>query len=488
MRLLNTTTLKFREFQGDDIPQYAILSHCWSHATEQEEASYHLVTEGRTQPDSYGWQKVIRCCDLARSRALGWAWIDTICIDRASSAELSEAINSMYSWYKRSTECYAFLDDVKWLEAETQSSAGNFASQNWQNFGSSRWFSRGWTLQELLAPTSVLFYTWDGVFIGSKSDLARCISEICGIGVEYLRQIHPVTHASVARRMSWAANRKTTRPEDIAYSLLGIFDINMPLLYGEGQRAFLRLQLAIMDRSDDDSILAWNIKPLYDSTFHTCTGVLARSPDDFSGSADVARTALLLLSGNRHLSQPTQKAIEFRSRVMPIGLRRHLAVGIGVDSRVQFVTLACQMKRNGRRSHLTMALIRDVANGTYYRTGLHLHGMNRFVNFLCYLTSREILVHLAPNQSSSEFIVNEFENEVIASVHSRHLAGRAVVIFLCRISVVTLALNLTTVTKPDETEVQLVMMGFLLGARAVGSVVFCLLWLVFKYLSKLLER
>jgi hypothetical protein len=288
--------------------------------------------------------------------------------------------------------------------------------------------------------------------------------------------------------MSWAANRKTMRPEDIAYSLLGIFDINMPLLYGEGQRAFLRLQLAIMDRSDDDSILAWNIKPLYDSTLHPRTGVLARSPDDFNGSVDVARTALLLFSGNRHLSHPTQKAIEFRSRLMPIGLRRYVAAAMGIDRRVQFVTLACQMKRNGRRSHLTMALIRDVANGTYYRTGLHLHGMNRFVNFLCYLTSREILVHLAPNQSSSEFIVNEFENEVIASVHSRHLAGRAVVIFLCRISVVTLALNLTTVTKPDETEVQLVMMGFLLGARAVGSVVFCLLWLVFKYLSKLLER
>lgn len=134
MRLLNTTTLKLREFPGDDFPQYAILSHCWSHVTEREEASYQQVSEGRVQSDSYSWQKVVRCCDLARSRALNWVWIDTICIDRASSAELSEAINSMYSWYKRSTECYAFLDDVSWLDAETQSSSGNFTSQNLQNF------------------------------------------------------------------------------------------------------------------------------------------------------------------------------------------------------------------------------------------------------------------------------------------------------------------------------------------------------------------
>lgn len=273
------------------------------------------------------------------------------------------------------------------------------------------------------------------------------------------------------------------RPEDIAYSLLGIFDINMPLLYGEGQRAFLRLQLAIMDRSDDDSILAWNIKPLYDSTLHPRTGVLARSPDDFNGSVDVARTALLLFSGNRHLSHPTQKAIEFRSRLMPIGLRRYVAAAMGIDRRVQFVTLACQMKRNGRRSHLTMALIRDVTNGTYYRTGLHLDGMNRFVDLLCYLASSETLVHLAPNQSSSEFIASELENEVIASVHTGHLAGRAITLFLCRLCIGLAALYFAERTSLEKTGVQLVIVCFLMGARAHGSVVFCLLWLVFKLLS-----
>lgn len=310
---------------------------------------------------------------------------------------------------------------------------------------------------------------------------------MCGIGTEYLTQIHPVKHASVARRMSWAASRKTTRPEDIAYSLLGIFDIHMPLLYGEGLRAFLRLQLAIMDRSDDDSILAWNIKPLYDSTLNPCTGVLARSPDDFSGSVDVARTALLLFSGSRHLSQPTQKAIEFRSRVMPIGLRRYMATAMGVNCRVQFVTLACQMKANGRRSHLTMALIRDVTNGTYYRTGLHLHGMNRFVDLLCYFVSRETLVHLAPNQISSEFIANELENDVIASVHTGHVTGRAIMSLVCRICVGIVAWSFAGWTfagwtSSERSEVQLVVVCLLMVARALGIETLCLLWPMSRHL------
>jgi hypothetical protein len=238
-----------------------------------------------------------------------------------------------------------------------------------------------------------------------------------------------------------------------------------------------------MDRSDDDSILAWNIKPLYDSTLHPCTGVLARSPDDFNGSADVARTALLLFSGNRHLSQPTQKAIEFRSRVTPIGLRRYTAAAMGIDRRVQFVTLACQLKKNGRRSHLTMALVRDVTNGTYYRTGLHLHGMNGFVDLLCYLAARETLLHLAPNQSSSEFIANELENEVIASVHTRHLSGRAITFLMCRICIAVVAWYFAGWIPPGNTEVQLVIVCFLMVAKALGTVVFCLWWLLIKYFS-----
>lgn len=299
---------------------------------------------------------MLRCCDLARSRALNWTWIDTICINRTSFAELSEAINSMYRWYQRSTECYVFLDDVKWLQDQDLPSSVDFTYQNWQSFRNSRWFSRGWTLQELLAPDDVQFYSWDGTFLGCRSDLAEVSSSICGIGTDYLNKGCPIAHASVARRMSWAANRNTTKKEDVAYSHLGIFDISMPLLYGEGEKAFLRLQLAIMDRTDDDSILAWNIKTLYDSTNDAWTGILARSPHDFHGSVTVARTALSSLSGNRAFTQPTQRAVTLQSRTMPLGLR-HWVASLRIDRKVQHITLACQLEGNDRNKRLTMVLI-----------------------------------------------------------------------------------------------------------------------------------
>jgi hypothetical protein len=172
-------------------------------------------------------------------------------IDKTSSAELTEAINSMYSWYREAAVCYAYLSDVltkDGIDIENRS-IGSFAK--------SRWFTRGWTLQELLAPTNVLFYDADWAEIGSKAELCEDVSIITGIPSQALAGATHLGAFPIAERMSWASTRSTTRVEDAAYCLLGIFDVNMPLLYREGYKAFSRLQDEIMRTSTDQSIFAW---------------------------------------------------------------------------------------------------------------------------------------------------------------------------------------------------------------------------------------
>ena len=251
MRLLNTSTIQLHEFFGSKIPFYAILSHRW----EESEISFKDVTKSRNL-DAPGWAKVRASCALAKSRGKRWIWIDTCCIDRRSSAELSEAINSMFAWYKNSIECYAYLVDVL---AEAGSEAFKKA------FRSSEWFIRGWTLQELIAPRDVIFFNQAWTMIGTKYSLGQEISSITGIEADTWDPWKgSISSLSIARRMSWASRRVCTREEDMAYCLLGIFDINMPLLYGEGgSRAFRRLQLEILKTSDDESIFAWySVRPL----------------------------------------------------------------------------------------------------------------------------------------------------------------------------------------------------------------------------------
>jgi hypothetical protein len=179
-----------------------------------------------------GYSKIRGCCKAAAADGFEYVWIDTCCIDKTSSSELSEAINSMYKWYQEAEVCYVYLADV-------------FPDISTSSFAKSRWFTRGWTLQELIAPSSVIFFDAHWRDIGTKASLVKPIAEITGIHIDALSNGR-VSRFSVAQRMSWASRRETTREEDIAYCLLGIFSINMPLLYGEGQKAFLRLQEEIM--------------------------------------------------------------------------------------------------------------------------------------------------------------------------------------------------------------------------------------------------
>ncbi|KAI1441963.1 heterokaryon incompatibility protein-domain-containing protein [Annulohypoxylon stygium] len=264
MRLLHAFRRDFTEFIIDEeIPRYAILSHTWG----EEEISFQ---EWQKMPYSQlqlkkGYRKISYCCRQALKDNIEWVWIDTCCIDKTSSAELSESINSMFRY---------------------------------------RWYTRGWTLQELIAPEDLRFYSRDWLLLGSKFELSRLIYSITHIEPKFLKSKN-LHLASVAKKMSWASTRKTSRVEDIAYSLLGIFDISMPLIYGEGKKAFRRLQEEIIKTSfDDHSIFAWGNKVSrpsieitdYDMLWGTAIpwshpeplpGLLAESPKDFEYSGNI---------------------------------------------------------------------------------------------------------------------------------------------------------------------------------------------------------
>lgn len=268
MRLISTETLKIQEFGFEQIPEYAILSHRWGQyeLTLQDVQGQIWTREGFGNETSKveAFRKIEQCCARAKSDAFEYAWIDSCCIDKTSSAELSEAINSMYLWYYKSTRCYAFLADVPLT-----------------TFEKSEWFERGWTLQELLAPSDVRFVDRDWKDLGTKKSLRDKISHRTRIPVDILSGAD-LEMATIGQRMSWASHRKTTRVEDRAYSLMGVFGINMPLLYGEGERAFIRLQEEIMKVSNDHSLFAWKSPD-------TRGGLLATSPDAFVNSNNIVQ-------------------------------------------------------------------------------------------------------------------------------------------------------------------------------------------------------
>jgi hypothetical protein len=229
MRLLNVETFQLEEFLYVAHPPYAILSHTWG--KDGEEVSYRDVVNGRLEKPEILPIKLSGCCKQVKDDGYKYLWIDTCCIDNSNSVELQEAINSIFRWYQEAQICYAFLSDV---------SAGDDPHDPQSEFFSSKWFRRGWTLQELLAPLNVRVYDSDWRCLGAKGDLCDVIEKINGIPTQFLLGIMELYHASVAQRMSWAAGRATKRKEDIAYCLLGIFSVNMPMIYGEGDKAFRR--------------------------------------------------------------------------------------------------------------------------------------------------------------------------------------------------------------------------------------------------------
>ncbi|KAI1398792.1 heterokaryon incompatibility protein-domain-containing protein [Hypoxylon fuscum] len=259
MWLINTDTLQLEDILKPQAGSYAILSHTWGHG----EVSFRDFADLESAEKKLGFAKIKKTCQLARKKFLQYAWVDTCCIDNSSSAELSEAINSMFRWYREASVCFVYLSDT--------------------------WFKRGWTLQELLAPRSIEFYNADWCFLAFKILITDHLSDITGIDTYSLIAVDSIWSKPVGTRMRWAAERETTRLEDIAYCLLGILDINMPLIYGEGEKAFLRLQEEICRQTTDMSLFAWTRR--LDHPF-SCSdsyrGIFAHHPCEF---ADFPREA-----------------------------------------------------------------------------------------------------------------------------------------------------------------------------------------------------
>ena len=220
-----------------------------------------------------GYEKIQKAGEQARRDGHDYVWIDSCCIDKTSSQELSEVINTMFRYYKEAAVCYAFLFDVP---AATDLSE----KERIDAFKGSKWFKRGWTLQELIAPKEMLFYNADWCLLGTKAELKNHIRAVTTIP-QYILEGGDLSVLSACAKMAWVAGRETTVPEDIAYCLLGIFDIHMPLIYGEGEeRAFVRLQEEILRRTEDESLFLWEL-PAEDATTQEFWGLLAKSPSYF---------------------------------------------------------------------------------------------------------------------------------------------------------------------------------------------------------------
>lgn len=290
MRLIHTETLELKEFFGDPKDSYTILSHTWGDAEvtlREFKLAKDATTFGKISGDpslaaKAGYRKILACCAQSKDDGYQWTWVDTCCIDKTDSLELSESINSMFQWYQNAAVCYVFLDDV----------AMDLDTEPLDAICRSRWFERGWTLQELIAPPRLIMFDAAWRYIGKLTEgtaLSAAVSQATGVPSIYLHE-GSIHSASISMRMSWASKRQTTRAEDMAYCLLGIFNVNMPLLYGEGgHKAFIRLQEEIIKNNHDQTIFAWKTEytPSHLIAEAENIGILAPCPAAFESSGNL---------------------------------------------------------------------------------------------------------------------------------------------------------------------------------------------------------
>ncbi|RYO97842.1 hypothetical protein DL765_011053 [Monosporascus sp. GIB2] len=388
MRLLNTRTWEMTEFISDeDIPAYIILSHTWG---EGEVSLQQWEQHSADIIQSKGYQKIRQFGERAALDGWDWVWVDTCCIDKKSSAELTEAINSMFQWYTKAVECYVYLSDVTSLDKEHMT----------QQLRESRWFTRGWTLQELIAPRFVEFFNKDWRSIGSKKQLCDLLSSITGID-EHILKGGSLSDISIARKMSWASHRKTSRTEDVAYCLLGIFDVNLPLIYGEGRKAFRRLQEAIMSTTPDQSLFAWghfvdNVSNAIteDQSLgrqpiawkapeerETLLGLFAESPADFEYSGEISPVTHGYV---HHLNRRGAPSIVNGGVLLNLVIVKELAaiaywdqVRVAQPYKLQLAVLLCRDGDTG--SKLIGLPLHPWGDGYYSRTRELIH-VNMFVS------------------------------------------------------------------------------------------------------------
>lgn len=294
MRLLNTSTYGFEEFSDRPIPYYALLSHRW----EKRESSYQSYNL-RQGNDGPGVRKIVHFCDFAKAQQppYRYVWVDTCCINKQDNTELTVSINSMYGWYQNARARFVYLRDLPPKDEAHK-------KERRDAFCNSVWCQRGWTLQELLAPPRVVFCDRNWEVYGCKARLSKEIEGITGIAKPFLDGTYKPGQASMAMRMSWASIRQTTKPEDMAYCLLAVFDMSMPLLYGEKKKAFMRLQEEILKHSDDESIFAWTAD-------YPHWGMLAPLPKAFQHSGSIVNFKLCL--EQRMPYEMTNKGVRFPS-------------------------------------------------------------------------------------------------------------------------------------------------------------------------------
>ena len=346
--------------------RYAIMSHCWCAAGSAEEMQFEELNEAtlktvRDLRNRSGYRKIVESCLLARKEGLEWLWVDTCCIMRGSKTELSEAVNSMYQWYRNSEICFAYLHDVK-FPSSTEPDAEMFPTSN----GRPKWFSCSWTLQELLGPRVIHFFDQDWHLIGDKGELAPKLTEITGIPADILA--HGLPHPddpcrpSAAQIMSWAADRKASTREDLAYALMGIFEVHMPTKYGEHQNAFRRLQVSIIKEYNDHSIFSWFGKERPGS-------ILADDPSYFRGSADVVRLDPCDVFIRK--CPGANERIEDHEffEVTEKGVEIWLPITLGHDTSfrhcVQAKLACCRESQHGEL--ITLNLMSDLPNTIYFR-------------------------------------------------------------------------------------------------------------------------
>ena len=267
MRLINTTTFTFEGFKvnSNGVPPYAIVSHCWEGEQEISFRDFNELEEGRGITQKRGFHKVWKACERARNEdpPLRYCWVDTCCIDRLNLGETDRSINSMYAWYRNSAICYVYLHDLQ--------DGGDLESQ----LPECKYFTRGWTLQELVAPQRMMFFDAKWKPRGTKIELRGLLSRITNISEHVLEDGRNVHKECVARRMSWAANRQTTLVEDQAYCLLGIFNLQIQTFF-EGM-PFFYLVLEIIQKINDRSVFAWK-----SSSNETYRGLLPCSPKEYA--------------------------------------------------------------------------------------------------------------------------------------------------------------------------------------------------------------
>ncbi|KAI3327160.1 HET-domain-containing protein [Xylariaceae sp. AK1471] len=350
MHLLNVHTRQLREFVGTNIPPYAILSHTWG----EDEVLFQDLSDPKHK-EKLGYKKIEGCCRQALRDGHDYVWVDTCCIDKKSSAELSEAINSMFKWYQQASVCYAYLVDVPFGENPRKKDSA---------FRKSRWFTRGWTLQELVGPKKLIFFdtTWTMMQL-HEYWFPFLLFEITGIRSCYIGGDPNLTLVPVAEKLSWVSNRHTTRMEDMAYCLLGLLDVNMPLLYGEGHKAFLRLQEEFLKKQHDPSILYWGLGmshlEIKNITAGSPRSFLATTPQLFRGwgTADKIMDHHSENKASRLTWTVTPHGLHMELPILPVDTWNNVYIGI-LDSIIFY---------DNSEGYVAIPLQRDGYTGIYRR-------------------------------------------------------------------------------------------------------------------------